>query len=186
VEPAESASETAGPSVGWRLLVVFAVLASGITIFRLGDDVADPVARGKQAPGFKLPLLDGPGEFDLTETRGQVVLLNFWATWCKPCEDEMPAMDRLYSSLRGEGFEMIAISVDEKPELVSEFRERLGFSFPVLLDPEQVVSRLYQTMGFPESLLLDTNGRIVERYVGPRDWDHKNFSDRIRRLLDEG
>ena len=175
-----------GPVPVWlRLLIVAAVLATGAIIFSFGDEVPETVARGIEAPSFRLPDLDGTREVDLANTRGQVVLLNFWATWCKPCEDEMPAMDRLYRSLREEGFEMLAISVDEKPELVSEFRERLGLSFPILLDPDQKVSRLYQTMGFPESILLDVDGRIVERYVGPRDWDHENFSERIRLLLTE-
>ena len=90
-------------------------------------------------------------------------------------------MERLYLAQQPDGFEMIAISVDSDAALVRSFRERLGISFPIALDPEMTVSRLYQTTGFPESLLVDTRGVIVERYVGPRNW--RLYSDRIRRLM---
>jgi peroxiredoxin len=184
VEPAESTHRTSMP-VWLRLLIVALVSVAGATVFVLGDGVPEPIARGLEAPAFKLPSLGGSGEVDLADLRGQVVLLNFWATWCKPCEEEMPSMNRLYRDLHGDGFEMLAISVDEKPEVVAKFRERLGLSFPILLDPDQFVTNQYQTAGFPESILLDVQGRIIERYVGPRDWDHKNFADRIRLLLNE-
>ncbi len=96
----------------------------------------------------------------------------------------MPAMQRLYSALAGEDFEMLAISVDESPSDVEAFVDRMGLKFPILLDPEQASSRLYQTTGFPESILVDQDGRIVERYVGPRQWDHPDYQARIRSLMD--
>ena len=77
----------------------------------------------------------------------------------------------------------LAVSVDEELEVVEKFRQRLGVSFPNLLDPDQTVSRRYQTTGFPESLLIDREGLIVERYIGPRDWDHAVYAKRIRKLL---
>ncbi|MCH7866326.1 MAG: TlpA family protein disulfide reductase [Myxococcales bacterium] len=163
--------------------MVIAVVALGLGVMSLREEVDSPVARGLEAPAFSLPVLGGEGTVNLVDTRGQVVLLNFWATWCKPCEDEMPAMDRLYRSLAAEGFEMLAVSVDEEPEAVEKFRQRLGVSFPILLDPHQEVSRRYQTTGFPESLLIDRDGMIVERYIGPREWDHATYAKRIRKLL---
>ena len=92
-------------------------------------------------------------------------------------------MDRLYRALKPEGFEMLAVSVDEETDLVYAFRERMGVSFPILLDPAQNVAGAYQTTGFPETLLIDKQGMIVERYIGPRDWDHATYADRIRRLM---
>jgi peroxiredoxin len=146
--------------------------------------VPPPLGRGSSAPDFELPRLAGGAPIALSALRGEVVLVNFWATWCKPCEDEMPAMQRLYETLAPEGFEMVAISVDESAEDVEAFRERLGVGFPILLDPDQSVSRRYQTTGFPESLLVDRDGRIIERYVGPREWDHPDYVARVRRLLE--
>ena len=143
------------------------------------------LGRGSEAPDFELPLLAGGAPASVSGLRDRVVLLNFWATWCKPCEDEMPAMERLYRELHPEGFELLAISVDAERDEVEEFRERLALSFPIALDPAQQSSRLYQTLGFPESVLIDGQGRIVERYVGPRDWDHPAYAERIRALLEE-
>jgi thiol-disulfide isomerase/thioredoxin len=114
------------------------------------------------------------------------VLLNFWATWCEPCEREMPAMERLYQALPREDFELIAVAIDGKKEDVRAFQDRYQLSFPILLDLDQGVYAAYQTMGVPESLLIDREGRIVERYVGPREWDAVEYRDRIRELIDGG
>jgi cytochrome c biogenesis protein CcmG/thiol:disulfide interchange protein DsbE len=162
-------------------VTVVVVLGLGAALLR--EDVGRQVARGLEAPAFSLPALATGKTVSLADQRGQVVLLNFWATWCKPCEDEMPAMDRLYRALAPEGFEMLAVSVDEERDVVEKFRQRLGVAFPILLDPGQDVSRRYQTTGFPESLLIDRSGVIVERYIGPRDWDHATYAKRIRKLL---
>lgn len=161
------------------------VLVAALGLIWVGDsEVPAPVGRGVQAPDFDLPLLGRDERFVLSEHRGQVVLVNFWATWCKPCEDEMPSMERLYRDLAPQGFELVAVSVDESPDEVAAFRDRLGVSFPIALDPSQEVSRSYQTQGFPESLLVDRDGTVVERYVGPREWSI--YRPRIRSLIAEG
>jgi peroxiredoxin len=130
-----------------------------------------------------LPRLGDETVTTLSDLRGRIVLLNFWATWCQPCEDEMPAMDRLYAELAGPGFEMLAVSVDTGRAEVEAFQERLGVRFPILLDPEKKVSTSYQSYRFPESFLIDREGRILARYIGPRDWDAAVYRDRIRRLV---
>jgi cytochrome c biogenesis protein CcmG/thiol:disulfide interchange protein DsbE len=179
-------SSPSSETPGWiRPVVAVVIVLLGLGMASLREQVDAPVARGVEAPTFVLPLLGSQTTVDLADKRGEVVLVNFWATWCKPCEDEMPAMDRLYRSLKPEGFEMLAISVDEEAAVVEQFQQRLGVEFPILLDPLQDISRKYQTTGFPESLLIDRNGMIVERYIGPRDWDHVIYAERIRRLLRE-
>jgi peroxiredoxin len=142
-----------------------------------------PLSRGGRAPDFELPRLGGEGSVSLPSLRGRLVLLNFWATWCKPCEDEMPAMERLYRQLPREDFELLAVSVDEDAAEVEAFRQRLGLTFPILLDPEQRVARSYETFRFPESLLLGRDGVVIERFVGPKEWDSAAYVDLIRRLL---
>jgi peroxiredoxin len=129
--------------------------------------------------------LTGDRIVNLESVSGEVVLVNFWATWCKPCEDEMPAMERLYRTLSGSGFELIAISVDDDRALVERFAGRLGLSFPILLDPQHEVATAYQTFRFPESLLVGRDGVIVERYIGPKEWDAAAYVTRIRKLLAE-
>jgi peroxiredoxin len=109
--------------------------------------------------------------------------VNFWATWCKPCEDEMPAMERLYGALRADGFELLAVSVDVGDDEVSAFRDRLALSFPILRDPDRRAASRWQSLRFPESWLVGPDGRIAARFIGPRDWDAPEYTDRIRALL---
>ncbi len=161
------------------------VLGVALALIWVGDsDVPAPIGRGAPAPDFQLDRLDGEDPIALSDFRGRVVLVNFWATWCKPCEDEMPSMERLYRALHPSGFELVAVSVDEDPSEVAAFRDRLAITFPIALDPGQEVSRLYQTTGFPESLLVDRDGTVVERYVGPRDW--AIYRPRVESLLSGG
>ena len=142
------------------------------------------LGRGDLAPAFRLPSLGEDGPVDSSQFSEGVTLVNFWATWCKPCEEEMPAMQSLYEGLSDRGFSLLAISVDESRQDVESFQERLGLTFPILLDPAQATSALYQTTGFPESFLVGPDGRIVERYVGPREWDHPDYVARVNRLLE--
>ena len=95
----------------------------------------------------------------------------------------MPAMDRLYQRLAGPDFELVAVAIDEDEADVQAFQERYGLSFPIVLDLDQKVYQSYQAMGVPESLLLDRSGRIIERYVGPREWDAPEHVERIRTVI---
>jgi peroxiredoxin len=165
-------------------VAVAVAIAVGFALFSAPQTPA-PLGRGAVAPAFSLPKLGG-GNVSLDALRGQVVLVNFWATWCKPCEDEMPAMENLYGALRSEGLELVAISVDEDAALVESFGKRLGLSFPLLLDPDKQAAQAYQTYRFPESFLVDREGVVVERYIGPKEWDAQAYVERIRRLLKGG
>jgi peroxiredoxin len=167
---------------GFALVGLVLAAAVVFALWRSGQGAPDPVGRGTPAPPFTLDRLDG-APVDLAALRGRVVLLNFWATWCQPCEEEMPAMERLYGALRDEGLELLAVSIDDEAEPVERFQERLGLSFPILLDPEKRVASAYQTFRFPETLLIDRRGVIVERYIGGKEWDAPAYRERIRRLL---
>lgn len=166
-----------------RWLVAAGVVAAALFALLTTTGSDPPIGRGSTAPDFELELLGGMESVSLESLRGHVVLLNFWATWCKPCEDEMPAMERLHRALAPQGFALLAISVDETREEVEQFRERLDLSFPILLDPEKRAARAYQTFRFPESLLIGPDGVVIERYIGPKDWDSEAYLARIRRLL---
>jgi len=183
IETSPAAERDGRKPVVWGLATAF--LAAGLALVFLGEGGAPPLSRGDSAPSFALPRWPDQGRLELEQLQDRVVLVNFWATWCKPCKDEMPAMERLYRELAPEGFELLAISVDENPGDIGQFLQQVEVSFPVLLDPKQTVSRQYQTMGFPESFLVDREGLIVERYIGPRDWDHPDHLARIRRLMTE-
>lgn len=174
------------------LVLGAAVVVVAFVLILMSDAGAPPVVRGSAAPAFDLPRVEAGSEtaaapgLALSSLEGDVVLINFWATWCEPCTSEMPAMERLYRSLEGQGFELVAVSIDEKPADAREFAERFGLSFPIVHDADQSVYKAYQTMGVPESLLVDGAGRIVERYVGPREWDAPAYRQRLLDLIGAG
>jgi len=164
--------------------VVVALVAAGAAwALWSAEPVPPPLEAGSPAPEFSLPRLGGGEPVSLRELRGRVVLVNFWATWCKPCEDEMPAMESLYRALEGEGFELLAVSVDAGDEEVEAFRERLALGFPILRDPDRRVATRYQSLRFPESFLIGPDGVVVARFIGPREWDAPEYEARIRELL---
>lgn len=122
------------------------------------------------SPAFELPTLHG-GKIRLSDYRGKVVFINFWATWCATCEVEMPSMQKLYDRFKGKGFEMLTISVDKDPEKIPEFMQKYNLNFPVLLDPEEeIAKKVYKTTGVPETFIVDQQGIIRHKAVGPRDW----------------
>jgi peroxiredoxin len=133
------------------------------------------VVEGSQAPEFTFPLLDG-GEASLSDYRGKVVLVNMWATTCIECLKEMPLMEEKYRELAGQPFEILAVSTDpEGAEVVRPFLENIGenefddpeaLSFPILLDTENTVGDLYQTRKYPESFIIDKEGKVVAIVLG--------------------
>ena len=136
------------------------------------------------APDFAVPDLAGQA-VRLSGLRGQVVLVNLWTTWCPPCREEMPSMEKLYQRLEGRGFTLLAVSQDESgKEAVEPFVRELGLTFPVLIDPEHQVGDRYNVWGYPESFLIDREGHIVERIIGPRDWTSPDQVAAIERLLE--
>ena len=172
---------SSGIGVGW---LAAGVVGAALLAWLLSADAPEPIDRGSVAPPFELTQVGEAGSVSLASLHGKVVLLNFWATWCRPCEDELPAMQRLHRAIPGGDFRLVAISVDAEADPVLRFRERLGLDFTLLLDADQRVARSYQTFRFPETLLIGRDGVILERYVGQKQWDAPVYVDRIRRLLE--
>jgi len=140
----------------------------------------NPVA----APDFILQDMDDE-QHALKDYRGQVVMVNFWATWCPPCRREMPSMEALYRKFHQDGFSVLAINEWEDPELVFPYMGQLSVfpTFPILFDREGEVSVAYQVKGLPTTFVLDRKGRIVFRAVGGRDFNHPEMEQIIRELL---
>lgn len=118
--------------------------------------------QGARAPQFELNTLDG-GRLALDDFRGEVVLLNFWATWCGPCRLEMPAMQQRYEET---GLNILAINFDEPPDLVQAFVDELQLTFPILMDPGGLIQQLYQVRGYPTSYFVDEEGVIRIIHIG--------------------
>ncbi|HWP65624.1 MAG TPA: TlpA disulfide reductase family protein [Candidatus Limnocylindria bacterium] len=138
------------------------------------------------APDFSVVDLSGK-TVRLSALRGKVVLVNVWTTWCPPCREEMPSMERLYRQLAGPDFELLAVSEDEGGiELVREFVHDLDVSFPVLYDPERQVGSRFGVWGYPETFVIDRAGYVVERVIGPRVWDAPEQVAALRALMQGG
>jgi peroxiredoxin len=138
-----------------------------------------------EATNFLLKTLDGQGR-TLTQDRGKVVLVNFWATWCPPCIREMPSMQILYEKYRKQGFEIIAVSVDQgNTDAVREFAEKLNLEFSIVLDLENTVKTAYRVRALPTNYLIDRSGRVVAWGMGARTWDRKEAFSLIEHLLKE-
>lgn len=138
----------------------------------------------KPAPDFALPGLDGR-TIRLAELRDKVVFLFFWATWCVPCREEAPAINRLYSEFRARGLEVLLISFREDPELVKRTAQEWGYAAPVLLDQSgEVTGKRYGVWGPPTVYFVDRRGRLVGRGVGPRDWSTPAARVFVQALLD--
>ena len=122
------------------------------------------------APDFSLNLLNG-GNRRLSSYRGQVVLLNFWATWCPPCVMEMPSMENLYQRFRNQGLEILAVNVGESTNTAKDFIDLHGFSYPIMMDTNQSVARQYGIQYFPTTFIVDRSGTVINMSIGFKQWD---------------
>lgn len=140
------------------------------------------VVIGESAPDFTLKDMRGE-EVTLSALKGKVVLVNFWATWCPPCRQEMPSMEKLYHHFEGQGFEMLAINVEENgPEAVEKFLQDKSHSFPILFDPDARAQLLYGVSKYPETFVVNRDGVVVEHVVGAIDWMQPNVVKYLENL----
>lgn len=129
------------------------------------DQFVTPPAQDTLAPDFDLRTVDGQ-TVRLSDYRGQVVLLNTWATWCPPCRAEMPQLEAYYREHQGQGFVVLAVNSEESSETVAAFLRSQDFTFPVVLDPEGTVMNSYQVRGLPTSFFIDRKGVMRGMWTG--------------------
>ncbi|MCB1215537.1 MAG: TlpA family protein disulfide reductase, partial [Deltaproteobacteria bacterium] len=140
---------------------------------------------GEEAISFVLPNMEGQ-QISLKDFRGKVLLLNFWASWCGPCREEMPSLEALYQRYQDQDFVVLGLSLDEGGwEPVKDFLKQVGVSFPIVLDEKLEVSDQYQIFRIPETYFIDREGRIAGKIVGPQNYDQKVFYQKVERLLEK-
>lgn len=160
-----------------------ALALAAVMVFRVQGYLRQyEVDVGDRAPPFRVEGDQGVG-VSLEDYEGKVVLLNFWATWCPPCIQEMPSLDQLYTDLRDRGLVVLGISVDEDAGQYEAFLERSGVSFPTARDPDRAVSTRYGTAKYPESYLISRTGRVLRKYVGPENWLKPEIANYLRSVL---
>ena len=175
----------------YRAIVIIALaVVAGVVLFALkqkksSDQSFAPAGPeiGRPAPDFTLPGLDGK-MVSLSDYRGQVVLVNIWATWCPPCVDEMPSMEKLYQQLQGAAFEILAVSIDEQGAgVVAPFMKKHNLTFPALIDTQGITRTAYHTTGVPESFIINRQGLVVKKFIGPLDWAAPQVLGFFRQLI---
>lgn len=162
------------------MLVRLAALGAFFTT--LGGVVVQPLHDAAPAPAVVLEDLDGR-PVTLRDFRGKVVFVNFWATWCIPCRDEMPALESVYHVYRDRGLVVVGINFKEAAADARTLVQRLGLSFPVVLDRTGAASQAFRVRGLPVSFMLDRDGRMVGKAIGSQDWDGPHGRAYLEELL---
>ena len=184
-------SESASPGRSWGIVLFWVapilVVLGFFAYYWMAQPIPNTTAAlprlGQPMADFSLPDLQGH-TVSLSSLQGKVVFLNIWATWCQPCIDEMPTIQRLHDQLQPRGLEVLTVSLDPLgAQIVEPFLKQYGLSFPVLLDAKSHIQKLYGTTGVPESFIIDKSGRLVEKVIGPRDWSHPNMLTRFEELM---
>lgn len=138
---------------------------------------------GKPAPDFSLNDMNGE-KVTLSEYKGKVIVLNFWATFCGPCKEEMPSLNNLFLSLKKDGLIVLAVSTDDSEKPVQSFIKAKAIAFPVLIDKDQqVFYDRYAILGLPTTFIIDRDGIIREKILGDRPWDAPDMKAKIGTLL---
>ena len=159
------------------------LLLAGVLMWRVSPHLrVYKVDAGDRAPSFELTDDSGSGA-RLEDYRGKYVLLNFWATWCGPCVQEVPSLNRLQQEFESKGLVVLGISVDENKEAYEQFLDRFSVTFPTVRDPEMAVATRYGTNMYPETYLIDRDGRVIRKYIGGENWMRPEIVNYLGSLL---
>jgi peroxiredoxin len=170
------------------LFFLISTLLVGFVLLQGKDSFFNQPSQIRLKPGLPAPnfTFSGPNGkmISLSDYKGKVVFLNIWATWCPPCREEMPSMERLYQKLKDEDFIILAVSIDASgAKAVTPFLRDFKLNFPVLFDTKGKIQGLFETTGIPESFIIDKEGVLVQKIIGPRDWDSPDTILFFRNLI---
>jgi thiol-disulfide isomerase/thioredoxin len=168
---------------------ILLLIALGVTMTLLAcskkEEVKNeaPAVEKSPAPEIIVNSLQGK-PLKLSDLKGKVVLLNFWATWCPPCREEIPSMMKLNSAMTGKPFQMIAVSIDEGGvPAIESFLKTSGFALPAYTDPDGRAAKAYGITGVPETFVIDKNGILIKKIVGSLKWDSPEVFSNLERLM---
>jgi len=163
-----------------KLMVLGLIVGVGIAIMLALPEAPGSMAKGEQSADFKLPDLQGSLK---SLPKGEVILLNFWATWCPPCRTEIPSMADLHDTYADKGLKIIAISVDRRSDDLANFVAEYRMPFQVLHDADGTVARRYNVFRYPESFLIGRDGKVIHRLVGGIEWMSPSITKTVEAML---
>ena len=166
--------------IRWVIFIVTVALTQASAAQQPGEGLT-ALSERLAAPDFELTDIDG-NSFRLSDHAGHVVVVNFWATWCPPCREEMPSMQRAWEKLREEGVLMVGIDVGEDEDTIFLFSADYPVEFPLLMDSDSSVTAQWSVRGLPTTYIVDPEGYIVYRAIGSREWDDPKLMEQIRAL----
>ncbi len=164
------------------MILALAVVAAWgfLSLRRRNVDVAPPAHSLRPAPNIDMAELDGR-RLNLAQWRGKVILVNFWATWCAACRDEIPFLNRLSTKYRRRGLRVVGISLDDRPQDVSSFDRKFHMNYPVVLGTAEIAEKFGGVLGLPMSFLIGRDGRVKAKFPG--ELEPETFTPRLRWLL---
>ncbi|MCC0562678.1 thiol-disulfide oxidoreductase ResA [Brevibacillus borstelensis] len=153
-------------------VAILGVLLAALVFAVYTSFVKDPnaVKVGKEAPNFSLEQLNGPA-VTLSDFRGKGVILNFWGTWCEPCKKEMPDLQKQYEAYKDKGLLILGVNIGESPVTVEPFTKQFGITFPILMDKQSEITKLYRIVPIPSTFFIDPDGKVQEIFLGPLNED---------------
>ena len=161
-------------------IICLVVVFFTINPVQANDMLMDPMPSAEPAPAFNLMGMDGETH-TLDDLKGKFVLVNFWATWCNPCKVEMPLLEKLHQTLKGDKFTVLGLHVGPGPENIEEFKKLMPMSFPIYVDMELEVD--WGVPGLPTTFLLNPEGRLIYRAVGKREFASDDMINFIRNQI---
>jgi len=171
-------------ATAFRITTATRVLGLGLALAWTLAAPAATIAPGAPAPGFQLHSA-ASSDLSLSDLKGQVVLINFWASWCGPCRQEMPVLEQMYRKYKAAGFTLLGVNVEPKAADAEGFLKSTPVSFPILFDPDSKVSRLYEVSGMPSTVILDRSGKVRYVHHGYKPGEESEYMDQIRTLVRE-
>ncbi|MCS7023383.1 MAG: TlpA family protein disulfide reductase [Bryobacteraceae bacterium] len=165
------------------ILKILIVVATGALIWVASGTMYERVVGvGDSAPQFRV-VTDSGQTVSRSDFGGKLLVLNFWATWCPPCIQELPSLDSFARQMKSKGVIVLGVSVDRNEQIYRQFLERAKISFLTARDPEAGISASYGTFKYPETYVISADGKVLEKFIGPENWTDPKIIERIERLL---